>query len=101
MPPPTSSAALRLEARGKGEGARLCGANGTDETGGAEGEKVAMCVLSAFSEHVGVRLNKGTLACALAAGKRGDKPGSRARTPTICLSRSTCRKDREGRKAFR
>ena len=65
-------AALRLEARGKGEGARLCGANGTDETGGAEGEKVAMCVLSAFSEHVGVRLNKGTLACALAAGKKGE-----------------------------
>lgn len=65
-------AALSLEARGKGEGARLCGANGTDETGGAEGEKVAMCVLSAFSEHVGVRLNKGTLACALSAGKKGE-----------------------------
>lgn len=35
-------------------------------------EGIAKCVLGAFSEHVGVRLNKGTLSCRLAVGKRGE-----------------------------
>ena len=37
-----------------------------------EPDAAAKCVLCAFSEHVGARLNKGTLACALAAGAKGE-----------------------------
>lgn len=37
-----------------------------------EPDAAAKCVLCAFSEHVGARLNRGTLACALAAGAKGE-----------------------------
>lgn len=37
-----------------------------------EPDAAAKCVLCAFSDHVGSRLNKGTLACALAAGAKGE-----------------------------
>lgn len=36
------------------------------------GERIARCVLSAFSDNVGIRLNKGTLACRFTRGRRGE-----------------------------
>lgn len=38
---------------------------------GGEGE-IAKCILGAFSDMVGVRLNKGTLACRFGGGRRGE-----------------------------
>ena len=36
------------------------------------GDEIAACILGAFSDKVGVRLNKGTLACRFTAGRRGE-----------------------------
>ena len=43
-----------------------------DESAGGEKDKIARCVLGAFSDMVGIRLNKGTLACRLAGERRGE-----------------------------
>lgn len=40
--------------------------------GGYQNGNVRLCILSAFSDYIGVRLNKGTLACRLAAGRNGE-----------------------------
>lgn len=65
----TASELERLASRG---GVPRASDNSDGQKDGKISEEVAKCVLSAFSEHVGVRLNKGTLACALAAGKKGE-----------------------------
>ncbi len=64
------SANARKVARTAAEFMRIAGKRVTKVA--KENDALAKCVLSAFSDHLCVRLNKGTLACSIVGGARGE-----------------------------